>query len=61
MITPDDVNTLIAEDRQYRIWERETKNKILSIYNPTRKQEEWKKHFGVKQEPDDSYLTGNVF
>lgn len=61
MIDQDDVNTLVAEERQYHIWERAIKNKILGIYNPTRKQEEWKKHFGVKTEPDDSYLLGNVF
>ena len=57
----DSVNTLIAEDKAYQKWEREKKNKILAIHNPTRKMEEWKKAFGVKREQDDSYLLGNVF
>lgn len=61
MLDQDDVNTLVAEERQYYKWEREMKNKILSMHNPTRKAEEWKKYFGVKEEPDDSYLLGNVF
>lgn len=55
------VNTLIAEDKKYYRWEREQKNRILTIFNPTRRMEEWKKYFGVKQEPDDSYLLGNIF
>jgi hypothetical protein len=55
------VNTINAEAYQYEKWEREQKNRILAIYNPTRRIEEWKKYFGVKQEPDDSYLLGNIF
>ncbi len=55
------INTLIAEDKKYQKWEREMKNIILSIYNPTRRMEMWKKIFGVKREPDDSYLLGNIF
>ena len=54
-------NTLIAEDRQYYAWVREQKNRILAIYNTTRKMEEWKKYFGTVREPDDSYLLGNIF
>lgn len=57
----DSVNTLIAEDRRIHKEERELKNKILSIHNHTRKQEEWEKHFGVVTSTDDSYLTGNIF
>lgn len=55
------INTLIAEDKQCYEWEREQKNRILSIYNPTRRTEEWKKVFGVKQERSDDYLLGEVF
>ena len=57
----DSVNTLIAEDKRIRREERELKNKILSIHNPTRKKEEWRKHFGVVTSTDDSYLLGNIF
>ena len=56
----DDVNTLIAEDKQQRKEERELKNKILGIYNPTRRMEEWKKHFGVQEESSDDYLLTNT-
>lgn len=55
------INTLCAEEKAYRQWEREKKNRILSIYNPKRREEEWKKHFGTKEKPDDSYLFGNIF
>lgn len=57
----DSVNTLIAEDKRIRREERELKSKILSIHNPTRKQEEWRKHFGVTSTSDDSYLSGSLF
>lgn len=55
------INTLIAEDKAYYKWERELKNRILNIVNPQRRQDEWKKNFGTVQEPDDSYLEGNIF
>ena len=55
------INTLIAEDKMYQKWEREQKNRILNIFNPTRRMEEWKKYFGTKQEPDDSYLSGGIY
>lgn len=55
------INTLIAEDTQYRQWEREVKNRILNIYNPTRRMEEWKKMFGTVKEPNDDYLLGEIF
>lgn len=55
------INTLIAEDKMYYAWEREQKNRILAIYNPTRRTEEWKRVFGGKRESDDSYLLGNIF
>lgn len=57
----NNINTLIAEDKKYHKWEREQKNRILAIYNPTRRMEEWKKYFGIKREPDDRYLLGNIF
>lgn len=57
----DSVTTLKQEERVYGVWEKEKKNHILSIFNPTRRMEEWKKHFGVKQEPNDQYLLGNIF
>lgn len=59
-----DEDTLIAiqeEDKAYRTWERETKNRILAMSNHMKKQELWRKLFGVVQEPDDSYLEGAVF
>jgi hypothetical protein len=54
-------NTLIAEDKQYRLWEREKKNKILNILDPQRRQEEWKKNFGTVQASSDEYLNGDIF
>jgi hypothetical protein len=57
----DDVNTLIAEDKAQRKEERELKTKILNIYNPTRRMEEWKKHFKVQVESSDDYLMGKIF
>lgn len=55
------INTLIAEDKQCYEWEREAKNKILAIHNPERRQKEWTRLFGVKQERSDDYLLGEVF
>lgn len=57
----DDVNTLNAEDRKQQREERALKNKILSISNEQRKQEEWHKHFPPVREQDDSYLEGDIF
>lgn len=44
-----------AEERAYKVWERERKNYILSLTNTKRKQEEWSKLF-PRGEQDDSYL-----
>lgn len=60
-LDPDDINLIAKEDRQYRQWEQEQKNRILRMHNPDRKIAEWKRLFGTKEEPDDSYLEGNVF
>ena len=57
----DAVNTLLAEDKVYRRWEREQKNRLLAMTNWKRKQELWREMFGVVQDPDDSYLLGEVF
>lgn len=54
------INTLIAEDKMYCAWEREQKNRILAIYNPTRRTEEWKRVFGVKRERSDDYLFSGI-
>ena len=54
-------NTIIAEESAYKKWEREQKNRILNIFNTTRRMEEWNKMFGTIQEPDDSYLLGSIF
>jgi hypothetical protein len=54
-------NTLIAEDKQYYKWEREQKNKILSMVNGEKRQKLWQEMFGTKQKTDDSYLEGNIF
>lgn len=61
MLDQDDVNLIVQEDRQYRQWETEQKNRILRMHDPDRKIAEWKRLFGNKEEPDDSYLEGNVF
>lgn len=57
----DAVNDIYREERVYSKWVREQKNRILAIHNVERKREEWKKYFGLHEEPDDSYLSGNVF
>lgn len=55
------INTINAEEKAYQLWERETKNRILAITNPERRQALWTKLFGVKEELDDSYLLGNIY
>lgn len=55
------INTINAEEKAYQIWERETKNRILAVTNPERRQALWTKLFGIKEEPDDSYLLGNIY
>ena len=54
------INTLIAEDKAVRDWEREMKNKILRMANEDKKQKEWNLYF-KREEPDDSYLENNIF
>jgi hypothetical protein len=53
-------NQAKLEERQYQQWEREIKNKILSMSNPERKREIWRTYFPVMT-LDDSYLMGNIF
>lgn len=58
----DSVNTLIAEDRAVRKEENTLKTRILNMVDPTRRMEEWKKHFGVKEEHSDEWmLTAKIF
>lgn len=61
MLDQDDVNKLVQEEKQYRQWEQEQKNRILRMSSPDRKIAEWKRLFGTKEEPDDSYLEGEIF
>jgi len=61
MLDQDDVNLIVQEDRQYRQWETEQKNRILRMHDPDRKIAEWKRLFGTKEESDDSYLFGEIF
>jgi hypothetical protein len=56
----DDVNTIIAEHRAYKAWEREQKNKILDMTNSQRKQQLWSQLFTPTRMTDD-YLAGNLF
>lgn len=60
-LDPDDINLVAKEDRQYRLWETVQKNRILRMHDPDRKIAEWKRLFGTKEEPDDSYLEGPVY
>lgn len=60
-MTPEDVNTINAEDQKQYIEERQEKNRILAISNAKRKAEEWHKKFPPVQEPDDSYLEGGIY
>jgi hypothetical protein len=61
MTDPDTINEVKAEERAYYQWLREMKNKVLAIHNPQRRQEVWREKIGVRSEPDDQYLLGNVF
>lgn len=61
MLDEDMVNTINAEEQKQYIEERREKNRILAISNATRKAEEWHKKFPSVQEPDDSYLEGEVY
>ena len=51
---------MIAEDKAYTRWEREIKNKILSMSNPEKKQAMWDTYFHRFEHSDD-YLDGNIF
>lgn len=53
---PEYYNDLIAEERGYKKWEQEQKNRILRMTNPKRKQEEWNKLFPIMQ-LDNDYLN----
>jgi len=43
--TPDNLKEIKAEEKAYSQWERDEKNRILSIVNIDRKQREWNKLF----------------
>lgn len=45
MFDIDTCNTIVAEERSYRKWVREQKNRILNISNYDSKVQEWKKLF----------------
>jgi len=55
-------NTYHFEEQAYKKWEREEKNRILSMTDTRRKQQAWK-HFFPIMTLDDSYLnnTDNIF
>lgn len=57
----DSVKDIKAEERQYELWQRDQKNRILKMANTQRKQEEWNKIFPPLSPPDDSYLEGNMY
>lgn len=57
----DSVNTLVAEDRAYRNWEREEKNKIFHMVSEQRKQEAWNKLFPQVEHSEGWELSVNVF
>lgn len=61
MIDSDTINKTALEERAYRQWERKEKNRILSIKDERKKQEQWERAFGIVKKPDDSYLLGNIF
>jgi len=56
----DSVKEVQAEDRAYRDWEREQKNRILNMSKPEKKIAVWQRLFPLF-ERDDNYLAGNVF
>jgi len=49
-----------AEERAYRDWERQEKNRILNMSNVQKKQEAWRQLFPQVTHSDD-YLFGNVY
>jgi len=56
MYDEDTINQINRENWKQFEWEMEMRNKILRIANTDRKQKEWNKYFGVRTEPDDSWL-----
>lgn len=54
----DSANTLVAEERAYKVWERERKNYILSLTDSVKKQKMWRELF-PKWEQDETYLENN--
>ena len=58
--TIDNAKEIKAEERAYEKWEREVRNRILSMTNQKRKQELWSQYFPVMT-LDDSYLSGDLF
>ncbi len=58
-MTPETINELNAENYQYQKWERELRNKILSIHDTKKKQKLWRENFPVMT-LDDSWMSEAV-
>lgn len=54
-MTIDTIMEMQAEERAYRTWEREEKNRILALTNTQKKQTLWSKLFPPFQS-DDSWM-----
>jgi hypothetical protein len=52
-MSPETINEVNAENYQYQKWERELKNKILSIHDIQKKQKLWRENFPVMTLNDD--------
>lgn len=53
MYAPEYYNDLTAEERGYKKWEQEEKNRILKMHDYKKKQEAWKNLFPVMTLSDD--------
>jgi hypothetical protein len=61
MYTPETINEVNAENYQYSCWEREQKNKILALSNPSKKQVLWNQLFPKMAHDDNWMLEAKVF
>lgn len=61
ILDEDMVNQINNENWAEYLDTQSMKNKILGMSNVKKKQALYTKHFGIKEEPSDEYLTKLVF
>ena len=61
MINDTTLRDINREEKVYREWQREQKNKILAMSNPVKKQARWNEVFPPFEHSDDWMLEAKVF